>query len=275
VQSAGFEPTRENQPMAVITLLTDFGTRDHYVAAMKGVILQITPDARLVDVSHEVDPQDVVRAAYLLRQVWDWYPPGTVHLVVVDPGVGSRRRIIAGRYAGRYVVAPDNGLISMVHHELPLEAVHVVENRKYMLPAISATFHGRDIMAPVAAHLAAGLALRNLGPPTDHVDVLQLAAPQRTADHGISGQVLCADRFGNLITNITRHDLLPTHQHRRNVKVYLGDVCIGPIHTSYHEVATGQPLALIGSSDHLEISVNCGSAEKNFAPPRGAKVEVR
>lgn len=242
---------------------------------MKGVILQIAPAATVVDITHEIAPQDVVRAALVLRQIWNWYPPGTVHLAVVDPGVGSNRRIVAGRYAGRYVVAPDNGLISMVHHELRVEAMHVVDNHKYALANISATFHGRDILAPAAAHLARGVAIRNFGPPTDHVEVLQMAAPQRRPDHGVTGQVLCADRFGNLITNITRHDLLPTFQHRREVKVYLGATCIGPLRTSYHEAAAGQPLALIGSSDHLEISVNCGNAAKALSPEPDARVEVR
>ncbi|MHC4234103.1 MAG: SAM hydrolase/SAM-dependent halogenase family protein [Planctomycetota bacterium] len=261
--------------MPVITLLTDFGTRDHYVAAMKGVILQIAPQVTVVDISHEIDPQDIVRAAFVLRQIWSWYPPDTVHLAVVDPGVGSDRRIIAGRYVGQYVVAPDNGLISMVHRELRVEAVCVVDNRNYMLPSISATFHGRDIMAPVAAHLATGVAIHNLGPPTSHVEVLKLAAPQRAADQRVIGQVLCADRFGNLITNITRQDLLVTFKHRRDPKVYLGQACVGPIRTSYHEVATGEPLALFGSSDHLEISVNCGSAAGTLSPLPEANVEVR
>ena len=261
--------------MPIITLLTDFGTQDHYVAAMKGVILQIAPAATIVDITHEIGPQDVVRAAFVLRQTWNWYPRGTVHLAVVDPGVGSSRRIVAGRYAGQYVVAPDNGLISMVHHELRVEAMHVVDNRRYMLATISTTFHGRDIMAPAAAHLAGGVAIQDLGPPTDHVEVLQMAAPQRSADHALTGQVLCADRFGNLITNITRHDLLATFQHRREVKVYLGPTCIGPLRTSYHEVAAGQLLALIGSGDHLEISVNCGNAAKILSPEPGARVEVR
>ena len=261
--------------MPLITLLTDFGTRDHYVAAIKGVILQIAPQTMIVDVTHEIDPQDVVRAAFVLRQIWDWYPPGTVHLAVVDPGVGSDRRILAGRYTGQYVVAPDNGLISMVHHELRIEAMHEVDNRKYMLPTISATFHGRDIMAPVAAHLAGGVSIQDLGPRTDHVDVLQLAAVQRTSAHGLTGQVLCVDRFGNLITNITRHDLLATVQHHREVKVYLGRVCVGPLRTSYHEVAAGEPLALIGSCDRLEIAVNRGNAAKVLALQPGAQVEVR
>jgi len=261
--------------MSLITLLTDFGRRDHYVAVMKGVMLQIAPQARLIDITHEINPQDVVHAAFVLRQAWSWFPAGSVHLAVVDPGVGSSRRILAGRYAGRFVVAPDNGLISMVHRELPLEAMHVVDNRNYALANVSATFHGRDILAPAAAHVAAGLPLQKLGPSTDHLEILQLAGPQTEQDFGISGRILCADHFGNLITNISRQHLLAIYQHRAEVQVYLDEVCIGPVRSSYHEVAGGQPLALIGSSDYLEISVNRGSARETLAPADEAVVRVR
>jgi S-adenosylmethionine hydrolase len=260
---------------APITLLTDFGTRDQYVAEMKGVILQIAPDATVVDVTHRIDPQDIVRAAFVLRQVWDWFPAETVHVAVVDPGVGSHRRIIAGRYSGRHVVCPDNGLISMVHHELQIEAVHVVENRNYRLSSVSSTFHGRDIIAPAAAHLAKGVPIRNLGPATDHVEVLQLASPQPLPGPGLSGEVLCADRFGNLITNISRQDLTPMYRQRSDAQVYLDGHCIGPIRGSYHEVAAGELTAIIGSSEHLEIAVNCGNAANTLDAKRGATVEVR
>ena len=258
-----------------ITLMTDFGTRDQYVAEMKGVILQIAPQANVVDITHQIDPQDVVRAAFVLRQVWNWFPSGTVHVAVVDPGVGSRRRIIAGRYSGQYVVCPDNGLISMVHHELQLEAVHIVENRDYTLSNVSSTFHGRDIMAPVAAHLAGGVPIRSLGPPTNHVEVLRLAAPRPIVGPGLAGEVLCADRFGNLITNISRQALALVYRQRSNAQVYLDSQCIGPIRTAYHEVPAGQSLAVIGSSEYLEIAVNCGNAAETLAAKRGAKIEVR
>ena len=261
--------------MPLITLLTDFGRRDHYVGVMKGVILQIAPQTAVIDITHEIDPHDIVRAAFVLRQVWSWYPPGTIHIAVVDPGVGSTRRIIAGRYAGQVVLAPDNGLISMVHRELRLEAMHVVENRKYMLSAVSATFHGRDVMAPAAAHLAGGVPIQNLGPPTDRIEILQLATPRVLPNHGIRGQVLCHDHFGNLITNVTRQHLIATPQYHRHTQVYLGDRCVGPIRTSYHEVASGEPLALIGSSDHLEIAINCGNAARSLAPPPNATIEIR
>ena len=261
--------------MPVITLLTDFGTLDHYVPSIKGVLLQVAPHAGIVDITHDIPPQDVLQAAMVLRQVWPWYPPGTVHLAVVDPGVGSKRRILAGQYGGQYVVAPDNGLISVVHRELHVEAVFVVENRRYMLPRVSATFHARDIMAPVAAHLATGLPIDRLGPPTDHLEVLQIPTPKRLSDYTIVGEVLYVDRFGNLVTNIDRGQLLPTFQNRTGVEVYLDGNRIGPIQNSYHEAESGQPLALIGSNDHLEIAINCGHAATALSAGRGAKVELR
>ncbi|MBN1512657.1 MAG: SAM-dependent chlorinase/fluorinase [Phycisphaerae bacterium] len=261
--------------MPLITLLTDFGTRDHYVGVLKGVICQIAPKATLVDISHDVAPQNVIQAAFVLRQVWSWYPRGTVHLAVVDPGVGSARSILAGQYAGQYVVAPDNGLLTFVHHEFPLEALHVVQNPRLFLQTISSTFHARDIMAPVAARLATGLRIEEVGPPTDRLEVLQLARPEFLPAHSLRGAVLCADRFGNLITNISADDLAPTLRRRPGAEVFLDGVCLGPVRSHYAEVPPGEPLALVGSSNLLEIAVNRGSAADRFQPKPAACVEVR
>jgi hypothetical protein len=258
----------------IITLLTDFGRQDHYVASMKGVMLQIAPSATLVDITHEIEPQDVTRATFLLRQIWAWFPPETVHLVVVDPKVGSRRRILAGRYGGQSVVCPDNGLISLVHRDVPIESMHIVENPRYRLPQTSSTFHGRDIMAPAAAYLATGVPLSQLGPSVDRVEIMQLPEPQIRPGPTIEGQVLFADHFGNLVTNITRRHLaaLPP---RLAPKVFLDKRELGPIRTAYYEVETGQPLALVGSDDHLEIAVNCGSAAAMFPNARQSTIIVR
>lgn len=261
--------------MSLITLVTDFGMRDHYVGAIKGVIHQLAPKSVIVDVTHDVGPHDVLHAAFVLRQIWPWYPPGTVHLAIVDPGVGSPRRILVGRYAGQTVVAPDNGLISLVHRELPLEALHVAENPRYFLPKVSNAFHGRDIMAPLAARLSTGLPLERVGSPTDRIEVLQLAKAEFLQGHAVAGAVLYVDRFGNLVTNITREDLVPTIRHRHDVKVHLGETCVGPIRTCYEDVPPGEPLALIGSADLLEIAVHRGSAAKRFQSTPGSKVEVR
>ena len=159
--------------MSLITLITDFGTRDYYVGAMKGVILQIDPQATIVDITHDIEPHNVVHGAFVLRQSLPWFPQRTVHVVVVDPGVGSDRRILAGKYDGQVVLAPDNGLISLVHRELPLEEIYAVQNTQYFRNPVSRTFHGRDILAPVAAYVATGLSLDKLGPAADRVEVLE------------------------------------------------------------------------------------------------------
>ncbi len=261
--------------MPLITLLTDFGTRDHYVGVLKGVICQLAPKATVVDISHDVAPQNVVQAAFILRQIWSWYPRGTIHLAVVDPAVGSTRVILAGQYAGQCVVAPDNGLLTFVHREFPLEALHVVQNPRLFLAGISPTFHARDIMAPVAARLAGGLRIDEVGPPTERLEVLQLARPAFLAEHTLRGAILCSDRFGNLITNISTEDLAPTLRRRPAAEVFLDDVRLGPIRSHYAEVSPGAPLALMGSSNLLEIAVNQGSAADRFQPKPTACVEVR
>lgn len=261
--------------MPLITLVTDFGTRDYYVGAMKGVLAQHAPAATVIDITHDIAPHDVLHAAFVLRHIWPWYPPGTVHVAVVDPGVGSERPILVGRYAGQYVVAPDNGTITMVHHSYPLEALHVAIDPRQHLAYASSTFHGRDIMAPLAARLATGAKPHEFGPPTDRVEVLSLPRPNYLPSHVTAGVVLLADRFGNLVTNITRDDLMPTLRHRPKAQVYLAQTCVGPVRTHYGEVAPGEPIALIGSTDNLEISINRGNAAKRFSAGANQAVEVR
>lgn len=261
--------------VSCITLITDFGTRDHYVGVMKGVIHSIAPDVKVIDITHDIPAHNVLHAAFVLRQAWTWYPPDTVHLAVVDPGVGSRRKILVGRYGGQYVVAPDNGLISLVHHEVPVEDLRVVENARLCLPTISATFHGRDVMAPVAAHLAKGQNLRDFGPATDRLEVLQIEPCTTDAHLTITGTVLYVDRFGNLVTNIHKHSWVRTQTQRANAQVYVNGRCVGPVRSCYADVAAGEPLALIGSSDYLEISVNQGRAVDVLACGASATVEVK
>lgn len=258
----------------IITLTTDFGTRDAYVAAMKGVIMQGAPQATVVDVSHEIEPYNILHGAFVLRHAVPWFPAGTIHLVVVDPGVGSARRILVGRFAGQFVVAPDNGVISLLQRELGVEEMRVVENRRLMLPHVSSTFHGRDIMAPVAAHLATGTSLGDVGPATDHAEVLQLPQAKLDAEYKLTGQLLYTDRFGNLITNIARSDLALTFKHRVDIDVRLDGTSVGPIRNAYQDVAPGEPLALIGSSEMVEIAVHGGSASERFRPAANCPVHV-
>jgi len=259
----------------IITLTTDFGHSDHYVAAMKGVILSIAPTATIVDVAHDIAAQDVVAAAFILRQIWTSFPPETVHVAVVDPTVGTERRILAARYNGRMVVAPDNGLISFVHRDGQLEELHVVEAHQLVQGTPSPTFHGRDIMAPVAARLMTGLKLHEVGPPTDHIATLAIPQPTFHDDHSIEGSVLYVDGFGNLITNVSHRQVVDRGPNGREANVYLGDQRIGPLTHAYATVDEAEPLALIGSSDVLEIAVNGGNAAKHFDAGVGAPVFIR
>jgi len=261
--------------MAVITLMTDFGRRDHYVAAMKGVILQIDPAAVIVDISHEIAPQQVTEAAFVLRSVWPAFGEGTIHIVVVDPQVGTDRRILAARYDGRIVLVPDNGAISLVHRDCRLGELYLVQNHQLFVQPVSATFHGRDIFAPVAAHLSRGLPLVNVGPPTNRLELLNLPVAQSSAADGLVGQVIYIDRFGNLVTNISRGQLAHTGQGHSGPHVWIDRHDLGPLQSSYASVAPGEALALIGSADLLEVAVNQGSAAELLSAQVGTTVRVK
>lgn len=260
--------------MAIVTLTTDYGTRDYYAAALNGVIRAISAKAEIVTITHDVPPFAVLHGAFLLRQVWLWYPAGTVHLAVVDPGVGSNRRLIAGQYEGRYLLAPDNGLATLVHRDLKAEAMHVIDNPRFALPTISRTFHGRDILAPAAAHLANGVRLRELGPATDHIELLNIAHRAKSVGPGLVGQVLYVDRFGTLVTNVRGEQLGAPRILTRPWEVRVGTTTIGPVRASFHEVPPGELVALLGSSGALEIAVNQGSAVERLGTPWELEVRV-
>lgn len=261
--------------MPIITLTTDYGTKDYYVGALKGVLLQIVPAATLVDITHDIQAHNVIHGAFVLRHAVSCYPRGTVHVAVVDPGVGSPRRILAGRYSGQIVIAPDNGLISFIHREMRLEEIYTVENAQHFPGPVSRTFHGRDILAPVAARVAAGLSLSRLGRPAGQIEVLQIVAPRTLTPPGLAGQVLYTDHFGNLITNIGQQHLAELFRHRPDVKVYVGERCIGPLQRTYSDVGVGELLAILGSAGLLEVSVNCGRAGETLAVGPQAQVFVR
>jgi len=254
----------------VVTLLTDFGRCDPYVAEMKGVILSICSDAALVDISHEIGAGDVVAGAFVLRQALPYFPPETVHCVVVDPGVGTERRILAARYADQTIVFPDNGVITLVERDQPLEALAVVRDERYFLqPGFSGTFHGRDIMAPVAAHLANGLAISRLGPRPERFQVLELPEPSQAEDGSVVGQVVYTDRFGNLISNVSvdliRDRVPDATRKRRAVHVVKADAV---------DARRGQPLALINSMSLLEVAVNGGRACDDLGAGRDTEIRV-
>lgn len=252
-----------------ITLLTDFGTGDCYVGVMKGVIARISPQANVVDLTHSVAPQDVGHAAFALASSFAYFPQGTVHVAVVDPGVGSGRKIVCMKTRRYTFLAPDNGLLTLVaEREKPTLMVEVAE-RKYFLPKVSHTFHGRDVFAPVAAHLSLGLSPAKLGPRLAQIVRLDFPKPVPTP-RGWRGEVICVDRFGNLITNLSE-DMLTE---RRHVLVRIGQRRIRGVRQSYSQAKPGELLALIGSTGCLEISVNLGSAAKTLGLGKGAVVEV-
>ncbi len=270
----------------LITLLTDFGENGTYVGAMKGVMLGIVPGATLVDISHQVSPQDIQQAASILAGVYAYYPAHTVHLIVVDPGVGSTRRAIAMQTGRGLFVAPDNGVLSYVQRAEPDARVVVLENSQYWRPNPSHTFHGRDIFSPAAAHLAAGVPLQELGSPCD--DAVQLPVPPLEVGAGfVRGEIVRIDHFGNALTNITELqwldedtvELVPPHAaplrfDARRARVMFGWHTLSGMHQTYSRVSIGQALVLVGSSGELEISVNQGRAEEKLGIKVGDPVTL-
>lgn len=258
----------------VVALLTDFGLLDPYAGAMKGAILSACPEATIVDVTHEVPAHDVAAGALALDAAYRCFPEGTVFAVVVDPGVGSGRRPIAAR-AGRWLfVGPDNGLLTYVLEADPAAVVRLIANPRLAREPTSSVFHGRDVFGPVAARLAGGLALEDVGPPV--TDPVRLAQPPKTrTDEGWSGAVLHVDRFGNLTTNLVEADLAALGGGDPGAL----EVCLGPevlpLVRSYSDVAPGRACALVGSSGRLEIAVRLGRAEALAGAGRGARVLVR
>lgn len=255
----------------IITLLTDFGTADAFVGVMKGVILGIASHVHLVDLTHEVPPQAVAVAAFLLDTAWREFPPGTIHLVVVDPGVGSSRRPLAaeGRH-GRFV-APDNGVLTPVLQAGEVSALHALARTAFFRQPVSRTFHGRDVFAPVAAHLANGVSVAALGPPVTDPVRLELPRPEPLPDGGTAGRVLHVDRFGNLITNLPEVLFDPD----RGVPVVtVGGQRIRGLVDSYAAAPAGGPGAIVGSAGMLEIFLPGGSAAAALGVARGATVTV-
>jgi S-adenosylmethionine hydrolase len=260
------------QRSGIITLLTDFGQRDGYVAAMKGVILGLAPAAKLVDISHEVEPQNVSAGAFILEAHFFYFPAGTVHVAVVDPGVGSERAALACYAGGHFFVAPDNGLLDFCLGFSDLQAVRLTQ-KKFWRETISATFHGRDIFAPVAAHLARVEPLHHLGEPF----VMQRKLPPlqcQIKGNILQGQIAYVDRFGNLISNISEQQLREFAKNQ-TVTVTLARHLIGGLSKTYAEVPPSAPVALIGSFGFLEIGVNLGNAQLHFGARRGTQIAIK
>lgn len=254
----------------IVTLLSDFGAKDAYVGVMKGVILGLWPEARIVDLTHEIAPQNIREARFQLEGALPYFPAGTIHVNVVDPGVGSSRRILCARTRDRWLLAPDNGLLTGLLGQGA--EVRAVTNKAWFLAgAISRTFHGRDIFAPVAARLGRGEPFESVGAVVSDPQLLELEVARRCADGALVGRIEHIDTFGNLITNVRTSDLggaVP-----RSID-FLGHALPG-LSESYATVGQGQPLAIIDSFDHLEIAVRGGSAAAHFNAVVGDEVRVR
>ena len=294
----------------VITLLTDFGYQDAYIGIMKGVIASINPSATVIDICHDVQPQDVFGGAYLLSTAYQYFPKGTIHVAVVDPGVGSKRDIVCVEFRDCFFIVPDNGILSFViQQESPRRLVRAT-NTRYFLPSPSNTFHGRDVFAPLAAYMSLGVKLQRMGDKIDRLERLNISVPVTGKSGKLAGEVMHIDRFGNLITNITRDHLQPQYRPTKNnpkfrnskletrnskseirnpksetrnskletrnpkLEIAIGKEKIIGLCASYMDVGKGRPLAIIGSTGYLEISVNQGSAQKHFKARRESKVMV-
>lgn len=264
---------RSTRRSALIALLTDFGTKDSFVGTMKAVILGINPDARIVDLTHDISPQSVDEAAYVLWSSYKFFPRGTVFVSVVDPGVGTKRKIICARGNDHIFLGPDNGILKYLASDGQLRETRVVNTMKYSLPHVSSTFHGRDIFAPIAAQLSLGLKQERLGRR-----VQMRPSGKEFIDIGprpegkLSGKVIYVDHFGNLITNLR---LTPgTTQRWKNVRVRMRDRVIKGLSRSYSDGSPRGPVALVNSSGLLEIGLRNGNAARFLKATAGEKVAI-
>jgi len=250
--------------MSIITLLTDFGTEDVYVGVMKGVILSINPSAAVVDVCHYIDPQDLIEAAYLIKSSYKYFPRGTIHIIVVDPGVGGDRSIVAVKISGHIFLAPDNGVLTLLMNEGEVDTIVRVENRRYFLDSISRTFHGRDIFAPVGSHISKGVPIEKLGPHLVMQDLIRLSIPKPyiSDKDELIGMIISIDRFGNCMSNIDENFLnkFVKNGSEKKLEIKIGKTVINSLSHTYIDAGPKCPLAIIGSFGYLEIALNCDNA---------------
>lgn len=252
-----------------VTLLTDFGYQDSYVAEMKGVLLSKNPGLSIIDITHAISPRDVRHGAYVLSCVIDRFPTDTIHVAVVDPGVGTSRRPLAVFHERGLFIGPDNGLLSVVLSDHGTRAVNEISNPIVMADSVSRTFHGRDVFATAAAHASLGGDTRTFGPAVSDPIVLEHWSPEPT-EEGVRGRVIHVDRFGNVITNLD----VRLFDGKRVSRVAVGDCVLDRVSETYSDVARGATVALVGSQGTLEISVNGGSAADDWKIERGADVSV-
>jgi len=253
----------------IITLTTDFGWSDPFVGIMKGVILGIAPGAQIVDITHDVAAYDITEAAFVVLSSYRYFPAGTVHVVVVDPGVGTARRPIAAQAGGHYFVAPDNGVLSFVlHSEAEPPAVHHIANRELFRTPVGHTFHGRDIFAPIGAHLATGIHLDSVGEPITDFMSRPLPKAEPRGEGRLTARVIRIDRFGNIITDLQANDL------GDNFNIRIGGVDVTRLCRTFAEGTPGEFVAVEGSTGYIEIAQNQGAAADRLRVSRGEEIEV-
>jgi S-adenosylmethionine hydrolase len=284
-----------NKSSRIITLTTDFGISDVYVGVMKGVILNINPNVQIVDITHAISPQNIHEAAFTINSAYRYFPKGTIHVIVVDPGVGSDRQAMVCKTDNAFFVCPNNGVLSYLLQDIETEETCTVdavliESLDYLLPHISNTFHGRDIFAPVAAHLSLGVPVAEIGAPIQ--DLVRFLVPAIHISEGtLTGQIINVDSFGNLITNISENALaaflLSSASNENEVgqldkqtvsakfEIMAGNTCVKKLNGAYAESGAGEPLAIIGSFGLLEIAINLGNAEARLGLKNGNSVMVR
>jgi len=263
---------REPLPNAIITLTTDYGTNDHLVGTLKGVILKINPDVTIVDITHNITPFDLLDAALAIGSAYSYFPPKTIHVVVVDPGVGTERRPLLVSAQNQYFVAPDNGVLSVVYErETEGLVVRHANVEHYYLQPVSKTFHGRDIFAPVASWLSKSWQTPSMGDEISDYKRFSIPRP-KDADGALKGAVLRTDAFGNLITNFRSEDLPESALKDGAIKLQVGTQLVSRLVDTFARGNNGEPIAYLGSSGYLEIGVNKGSAARILILGRGTQV---
>lgn len=262
-----------NRKWPIITLLTDFGLKDPYAASMKGVILSVNPRCTLIDITHQVRPHDIREGAFTLAQTYSTFPKGTIHLAVVDPGVGSLRKPILFVTENYFFIGPDNGLFTIALRRERVKQVHLLTNQKFFLSEVSSTFHGRDIFAPVAAYLSLGVKPESFGPSIK--SWRQVPFPDPAMKQGkLVGEIIHVDAFGNLVSNIDRSSLLDFSK-GCSFTIHIGRRNISGLKKGYWEGKKNEPMGLFGSMGFLEISVREGNAQKSLNIKKGNRIVVR
>jgi len=261
--------SREPSPR-IITLTTDFGLRDPYVASMKAVILSMEREVLLVDISHELPPHKILPAALLLREVCPRFPPGTIHVAVVDPGVGGARRPILVKIQEHFLIGPDNGLFGLLIRDFGFEGAWRIENSRYILPSVSRTFHGRDLFAPVAAHLAGGIRAEDFGPEIRDLQAIDLPSPKKEGGR-LNGEILWIDHFGNCMTNISEEEALQWSG-GEPFAVRVASRVMDGVCSSFDSVPLGECLAVFNSMRRLEIACNQSRADQTLGLDPGDPV---